>query len=68
MKEKNMKLLLTIHTKIGKTIVFKEIRPIDGEKVLMMDCFCKPGVGSDMHVHFLQEETIKVIKGKWHIK
>ena len=64
MKKKNIKLPLTIHTKIGKTIVFKELIPIDGENVLIMDCFCEPGVGPDMHVHFLQKETIKVIKGK----
>ena len=58
-----MKLPKTIYTKIGKRIVFKEIKTIDDIEVLYMDCFCIPGSGPDMHVHYLQEETLKVVKG-----
>ena len=58
-----MKLPKTIYTKIGKRIVFKEIKNVDGVDILYMDCYYIPGAGPDMYVHYLQEETLKVVKG-----
>jgi len=54
----------TIENHIGERITFKEIvREPDGDKVII-EASCKPGAGPVMHVHFKQDEEIKLVKGK----
>jgi quercetin dioxygenase-like cupin family protein len=49
---------------IGEKIVFTELqKETDGDR-LVGDCYATPGNGPVMHTHWLQDESLTVIKGK----
>lgn len=54
----------TIDNSLGEIIVFvsAEKEP-DGEK-LWVENFVEPGIGPEMHTHWMQEECLTVVKGK----
>ena len=54
----------TIENCVGEKIIFKEVvHEPDGDKVIVEN-FVKPGCGPVMHTHLLQDECLKVVKGK----
>jgi len=54
----------TIENGQGEKIIFKEIiKEPDGDK-LIIEGFCKPNCGPPMHVHFKQDESLSVRKGR----
>lgn len=54
----------TIETGNGEKIIFREIiNEPDGDRVII-EGHCEPEAGPTMHVHFKQDETITVVKGK----
>jgi quercetin dioxygenase-like cupin family protein len=60
----NTHLPKTIENHLGERLTFKEIvSEPDGDKVII-EAVCKPGAGPVMHVHFQQDEEIKLVKGK----
>jgi mannose-6-phosphate isomerase-like protein (cupin superfamily) len=54
----------TIDNGHGEKLVFQKIvREPDGDKVVV-EGFCQPGTGPIMHVHYRQDESLTVVKGK----
>jgi quercetin dioxygenase-like cupin family protein len=54
----------TIKNWFGETLVFKElIQESDGDK-LIVENFVSPKVGPPMHVHFMQDEALTVVRGR----
>lgn len=54
----------TIENGHGEKIIFKEIiKEPNGDKVII-EGYCKPKSGPTMHVHFKQDESLTVVKGK----
>src|SRR6476659_6511372 len=49
---------------IGETLIFKELRKEpDGDR-LLVENYVESGYGPVMHTHWLQDESITVVKGK----
>lgn len=58
------KLPHTIKNPIGETLIFKElVREPDGDK-LIVENYVVPKSGPPMHTHWLQEESLTVVKGR----
>ena len=54
----------TIDSGRGEKLVFKElVHEPDGDR-LIVEGSCAPNAGPPMHVHFKQDESISVVKGK----
>ena len=54
----------TIENAVGEKIIFKNIiQEADGDR-LLLEGIVKPKCGPPMHVHFKQEESLTVMKGK----
>jgi mannose-6-phosphate isomerase-like protein (cupin superfamily) len=54
----------TIESGHGETIIFKEIiKEADGDRVVL-EGRCTPNAGPAMHVHYKQDEGLRVVKGK----
>lgn len=54
----------TIKNCIGETLIFKELVPEpDGDR-LLVENYVTPKSGPPMHVHYLQEEALTVVKGR----
>jgi mannose-6-phosphate isomerase-like protein (cupin superfamily) len=57
-------LPITIENGHGEKLTFKEIiKEADGDKVII-EGHCEPSAGPVMHVHFKQDESFTVVKGK----
>ncbi|MBK9222358.1 MAG: cupin domain-containing protein [Saprospiraceae bacterium] len=57
------KLPLTIESGQGEKIIFKEIiKESDGD-IVHLEGYCTPNAGPAMHVHYLQDEGFKIVKG-----
>ena len=54
----------TIKNCIGEEIIFKELQKEDGGDRLLVETFVTPGQGPVMHTHWLQDESLTVIKGQ----
>ena len=49
---------------IGEKLIFKEVKKEpDGDR-LMVENYVTPGSGPVMHIHWLQDEALTVVKGK----
>lgn len=54
----------TIENSIGEKLIFHEVRQeADGDR-LIVENFVAPGSGPPMHVHWLQDECLTVVKGR----
>lgn len=54
----------TIENCVGEKIVFHSVQPEpDGDRVIVEN-FVTPGHGPVMHTHFLQDESLTVVRGK----
>ena len=53
-----------IENSIGEKIVFNELIKEPGGDKLVGESFVVPGSGPVMHTHWLQDESLTVIKGK----
>lgn len=54
----------TIENCVGEKIIFHSIQPEpDGDRVIVEN-FVTPGHGPVMHTHFLQDESLTVVRGK----
>ncbi|MBC7893180.1 MAG: cupin domain-containing protein, partial [Sphingobacteriaceae bacterium] len=54
----------TIENCIGEKLIFKQVLPEpDGDRVVVEN-FVVPGSGPIMHTHWLQDESLTVVKGK----
>lgn len=54
----------TIETHHGEKLIFKGVEIEDGEEKMIVENFIQPGAGPAMHVHFKQDESLTVVKGK----
>ena len=54
--------------KNGKTLMITKSATDTGGQLTEFEGTDAPGIGPPMHVHFRQEEKVKVIKGKMRIK
>lgn len=55
---------LRIENCIGETLIFKELqKEQDGDR-LLVENFVAPGNGPLMHTHWLQDESLTVVKGR----
>ena len=60
----NYQLPHTIQNCIGETLIFKEVlQEPDGDK-LLCENYVTPKSGPPMHIHFLQEEALTVVRGR----
>ena len=63
-KEMNVKYPHIIENCIGEKLIFKEVqKEADGDRVLVEN-YVTPGSGPVMHTHWLQDESLTVVKGK----
>jgi len=54
----------TIKNCIGETLIFKElVKEPDGDR-LLVENYVAPGIGPVMHIHWLQDECLTVLKGR----
>jgi len=54
----------TIDNGHGERLTFKEmVHEADGDK-LLVEAVCSPKAGPPMHVHYMQEEGMTIVKGK----
>ena len=60
----NQKLPHTIQNCVGEELTFQSIVSAGDEKRILVHASCKPGAGPAMHVHFRQDESLTVRKGK----
>ena len=54
----------TIENHLGEKLIFKSIVEEDGEEKLIVENCVQPGAGPVMHVHFKQDESLTVKKGR----
>lgn len=55
----------TIENCLGEKIIFHEVqKEADGDR-LLVESFVTPGCGPVMHTHWMQDEALTVIKGKF---
>jgi hypothetical protein len=54
----------TIDNGSGARLTFTGIRQGPAGERLGVDGVARPGAGPPMHVHYLQEETVRVVRGR----
>lgn len=54
--------------KNGETLIITKTAAETGGLLTEFEGLDEPGIGPPMHVHFKQEEKVKVLKGKMHVK
>jgi quercetin dioxygenase-like cupin family protein len=54
----------SIENCLGEKLVFLQMEEGPGGSRVLVENFVQPGFGPPMHTHFLQEETLTVVKGR----
>lgn len=54
--------------KSGETLIITKFAEESGGTITEFEGMEEPGIGPPMHVHFKQEEKVRVLKGRMHVK
>ncbi|MBK7407232.1 MAG: cupin domain-containing protein [Saprospirales bacterium] len=58
----------TIQNTLGEKLIFNSIEMEGGEEKVIVENVVQPGAGPAMHVHFKQDESLTVVKGKMGVE